>query len=103
MKSKKKTPDKKIKYTVAEIKEMILRDSPKIEYGRYNITAPKIVMEKLSEEVNEPRSTAVTRFVLKELEDKDLKRKQKALAKDLAIFNKESLKIVKGYDYSHIK
>ena len=98
-KAKKKNSD----YSIAEIKDMILRDAPEIEYGRYNITAPKIVMERLAEETGEPRSGAVTRFVIEDLEKKELKRKQKSLAKDLAMFNRESLEIIKGYDYSHIK
>ncbi len=102
MKSKKKIPDKKIEYTVAEIKEMILRDSPLIEYGRYNITAPKIVMERLAKETNEPRSSVVTRYVLEDLEERELYKKQKALARDLVALNEMSRKIISEYDYEHI-
>ena len=102
MKIKKKISDEKIEYTVAEIKEMILRDSPLIEYGRYNITAPKIVMERLAKETNEPRSSVVTRFVLEDLEERELDKKRKALARDLVAFNTEALEIVNGYDHSHI-
>jgi len=102
MKIKKKTLDKKIEYTVAEIKEMILRDSPLIEYGRYNITAPKIVMERLAQETNEPRSSVVTRYVLEDLEKRELDKKREALAIDLVAFNKEALEIVNSYDHSHI-
>ena len=102
MKSKKKILDKKIEYTVAEIKEMILRDSPLIEYGRYNITAPKIVMERLAKETNEPRSSVVTRFVLENLEERELDKKQKALAIDLVALNEISKQIVSEYDYEHI-
>jgi hypothetical protein len=102
MKSKKKNPDKNIKYTVAEIKEMILRDSPLIEYGRYNITAPKIVMERLAQETDEPRSSVVTRYVLEDLEERELDKKRNALARDLAFFNKEAVEIVNSYDHSHI-
>lgn len=102
MKSKKKNPDKKTNYTVAEIKEMILRDSPLIEYGRYNITAPKIVMERLAQETNEPRSSVVTRYVLEDLEKRELDKKRKALARDLVMFNELSKQIVSEYDYEHI-
>ena len=100
MKSKKKTPDKKIEYTVAEIKEMILRDSPLIEYGRYNITAPKIVMERLAKETNEPRSTVVTGLVLNFVEENKKERILKNWAKEARLYSdKLDLEIVKNYTH----
>lgn len=99
---KKKLEKSKNKYTVAEIKDMILRDSPLIEYGRYNITAPKIVMERLAQEINEPRSSVITGLALRELEDIELKKKRKSLLKDLIALNEISKEIVSEYDYEHI-
>ena len=98
MKSKKKNPDKNINYTVAEIKEMILRDSPLIEYGRYNITAPKIVMERLAEETNEPRSSIMTGLVLDFVEENKKEKILKGWAKEAKVYNdKLDLEIVKNY------
>jgi len=85
-------------YTVAEIRDMILKDSPEIEYGRYNITAPKIVMEMLEKETDTPRSTLITSYILEELEESYKKDTLRKWAHEARSFNENSdLTIVESF------
>lgn len=98
---KKKKSNKK-KYTVSEIKELILRDSPEIEYGRYNITAPKIVMDMVKEEFKEPRSKVLTNITISMLEKINNEKRKKDLLDDILMFEDVSKDILSEYDYEQI-
>ena len=98
----KKTKKKNSDYSIAEIKDMILRDAPEIEYGRYNITAPKIVMEKMSEEFDEPRSTVITNMTISMLAKIEKEKRQKDLLEDILMFKDVSKEILSEYDYEQI-
>lgn len=85
--AKKKKTKKDVNYTTAEIKDMFMRDSSNLEYGRVNITIPLSLKKKIAcTYKDETRSRLITRLLIDDLEKTERKK----------MLNKEALKAAKN-------